>query len=145
MTNGFASSLRQAPYFIDDCGAAEAISAFCSLPGSKAKDRAGEGEGEMTDALSAMQYPHWLLVAGAILVVLGFIGLAFRKKLAPIEPTEIASGNEQRRSQFEAEIAQANRKAKLAEQTRSRWVNKDPGTVEEPLNDRPKLSDKAPK
>jgi type VI protein secretion system component VasF len=27
--------------------------------------------------LSAMQYPYWLMVAGAALVVLGFIGFAF--------------------------------------------------------------------
>jgi LPXTG-motif cell wall-anchored protein len=33
----------------------------------------------MTDALSAMEYPHWIMVAGAILVALGFIGLVFRK------------------------------------------------------------------
>ena len=33
----------------------------------------------MTEALSAMEYPHWLIVAGAILVVLGFVGLAFQK------------------------------------------------------------------
>jgi hypothetical protein len=24
-----------------------------------------------------MQYPHWVMVAGAVLVVLGFIGFAF--------------------------------------------------------------------
>jgi hypothetical protein len=29
--------------------------------------------------LSTMQYPHWLMVAGAVLVALGFIGLAFRQ------------------------------------------------------------------
>jgi hypothetical protein len=29
--------------------------------------------------LSAMQYPHWLMVAGAVLVALGFIGFAFRQ------------------------------------------------------------------
>jgi hypothetical protein len=33
--------------------------------------------------LSAMQYPHWLMVAGAILVVLGFIGFALRKNTEP--------------------------------------------------------------
>jgi hypothetical protein len=33
----------------------------------------------MTEALSALQYPHWLMVAGAVLVVLGFVGLAFRR------------------------------------------------------------------
>jgi hypothetical protein len=26
-----------------------------------------------------MHYPHWLMVAGGVLVVLGFIGLAFRQ------------------------------------------------------------------
>jgi hypothetical protein len=29
--------------------------------------------------LSAMEYPHWLMVAGAVLVVLGFIGFAFHE------------------------------------------------------------------
>ena len=29
--------------------------------------------------LSAMQFPHWLMVTGAVLVVLGFIGFAFRQ------------------------------------------------------------------
>jgi hypothetical protein len=47
-----------------------------------------EGEDKVTDALSAMEYPHWLIVAGAILVVLGLVGLAFRERLAPIEPAE---------------------------------------------------------
>jgi hypothetical protein len=34
----------------------------------------------MTDALSAMEYLHWLIVAGAIMVALGFIGFGFRQK-----------------------------------------------------------------
>ncbi len=42
-----------------------------------------KGEGEMIDALSALQYPHWLMVAGAVLVVLGFIGYALRKNTEP--------------------------------------------------------------
>ena len=29
--------------------------------------------------LSAMQYPHWMMVAGAVLVILGFVGFAFRQ------------------------------------------------------------------
>ena len=33
-----------------------------------------------------MQYPHWLMVAGAVLVVVGFIGLALQKNHA--EPAE---------------------------------------------------------
>jgi preprotein translocase subunit Sss1 len=30
--------------------------------------------------LSAMEYPHWFMVAGAVLVLLGFIGFAFQKQ-----------------------------------------------------------------
>jgi hypothetical protein len=38
--------------------------------------------------LSGMQYPHGLMVAGAVLVVLGFVGFAFREK-----PDHKADGN----------------------------------------------------
>jgi hypothetical protein len=41
--------------------------------------------------LSEMQYPHWLMVAGAVLVVLGFIGYAFSRRNR--EPGE-DNGNE---------------------------------------------------
>ena len=34
----------------------------------------------MTNAFSSMGYPHWLIVAGAVLLVLGFIGHAFRQR-----------------------------------------------------------------
>jgi hypothetical protein len=39
-----------------------------------------------------MGYPHWLIVAGAVLVAIGFIGLAFRRSrdVEPNhEPTEM--------------------------------------------------------
>jgi hypothetical protein len=46
-----------------------------------------------------MQYPHWMMAAGAILVVVGFAGLAFRKNKAAsdendpdqLSPTETRS------------------------------------------------------
>ncbi len=78
----------------------------------------------MTNAFVSMEYPHWLIVAGTVLLVFGFIGLAFRKR-AEAKPQETASGNEQRWSEFEAELTQtqaANRKAMLAEQKRERWA-----------------------
>jgi hypothetical protein len=37
--------------------------------------------------LSAMEYPHWFMVAGAVLVLLGFIGFAFHKNKNP-DPAE---------------------------------------------------------
>ena len=56
----------------------------------------------------------------------------------------MATGDVEGSSESEAELAQtqaASRKAKLEEQKRDRWANKDRRT-EEPLNDRPKVSDK---
>jgi hypothetical protein len=33
-----------------------------------------------------MEYPHWLMVAGAVLVVIGLIGFAFHKtNVGPVE------------------------------------------------------------
>jgi hypothetical protein len=82
-----------------------------------------EGEDKLTDALPAMGYPHWLIIAGAFLVVFGLLGLAFRQRLAPVEPTEVANRSEQGQSELEPEIVQVNRKARLAEQTKDRWTN----------------------
>jgi hypothetical protein len=39
------------------------------------------------DVLSEMEYPHWLMVAGALLVVAGFLGLGFSRYLNR-EPAE---------------------------------------------------------
>jgi hypothetical protein len=33
----------------------------------------------MMDVLPALWYPHYLMIAGAILVVVGFVGFAFRQ------------------------------------------------------------------
>jgi len=37
----------------------------------------------MTEVLQELQYPHWIMVAGAFLVVIGFIGYALRKNTEP--------------------------------------------------------------
>jgi len=77
--------------------------------------------GGRVGAGTAMGYPHWLIAAGAILVVLGFIWLAHRRRNgAEAKLREWRMGNEQLRSQREAELAQKQRKAKRAEQTKDR-------------------------
>ena len=35
-----------------------------------------------------MQYPHWLMVAGAVLIVIRFIGFAFRKDNAASDESD---------------------------------------------------------
>ena len=56
-----------------------------------------------------MQYPHWLMVAGAVLVVIGFIGFAFHQSNAQT----IENNPEQASPTDEANAAQPTRDAKL--------------------------------
>ena len=94
---------------------------------------------EMTNAFSSMGYPHWLIVAGTVLLVLGFIGMALRQRAAPPELEEMATVEGPSESEIDlAQTPAANRKARLAEHTIERWANKD-RSAEEPLNDRPKV------
>jgi hypothetical protein len=91
----------------------------------------------MTNAFSSMEYPHWLIVAGTLLLMLGFVGLALRPHLA----------SDQGPSEPEAELTQtqgADRKAKLEEQKRDRWADKD-RDAKEPWNDRTKTYSKESK
>jgi len=86
----------------------------------------------MTNAFSSMEYPHWLIIAGAVLLMLGFVGLALRQRGVEAEPTTWRVGNDQGWSESEAELAQTegdDRKAKLEEQKKDRWANKDRGTT----------------
>jgi hypothetical protein len=89
----------------------------------------------MISAFSSMEYPHWLMIAGAVLLVLGFIGLALRQRVGHAELEEMATDEGQ--SESEAATAQdpaAIRKARLVEQTRAIWANRD--ATDEPSNDR---------
>ena len=36
--------------------------------------------------LSSMEYPHWLMIAGALLFVLGLVGLALKQRCVEAEP-----------------------------------------------------------
>jgi hypothetical protein len=49
----------------------------------------------MTNTFSSMAYPHWLRVAGAVLLMLGIVGLALCRRGAETELDDIASGQDQ--------------------------------------------------
>jgi hypothetical protein len=36
-----------------------------------------------TSVISGMEYPHWLMIAGGMLVAVGFIGFVFQKNTDP--------------------------------------------------------------
>ena len=95
----------------------------------------------MSYFFSSMELPHWLIVAGAVLLIFGFIGLALFGR-SDASDYEVASGEEQGRSEPNLAPDQAgDRNAKLEERKRDRWASKD-RSAEKPLNDRPKVSDK---
>jgi hypothetical protein len=94
----------------------------------------------MANAFSSMEYPHWLIVAGAVLLVLGFVGIALRQRGNEADD-DMVSEHEQGWSESETELAQAqaaDRQVELKERKRDRWANNDRDT-DEPLNDRPKV------
>jgi hypothetical protein len=94
----------------------------------------------VANAFSSVEYPHWLIVAGAVLLVLGFVGLALRQ-IGNEADDDMVSELEQGWSESETELAQtqaADRKAEREERKRDRWANNDRDT-DEPLNDRPKV------
>jgi hypothetical protein len=88
-------------------------------------------------ALSSIEYPHWLMIAGTLLLVLGFAGLAWGQRGVVAESP--ASASEQETSEPEADLDQVevyNRTAK--EKRRDRWAERF-GDSEEPLTSREKL------
>lgn len=40
--------------------------------------------------ISGLQYPHWLMAAGSVLLVVGFVGSAFRKNKESVERPRFA-------------------------------------------------------
>ena len=84
-----------------------------------------------------MEYPYWLMIAGALLLILGFVGLALRQRGVDAEPDAIASDEEP--SEPEADLNQVevyNRTAK--EKRKDRWAERFDDS-EEPLNSDEKL------
>jgi hypothetical protein len=98
----------------------------------------------MTDVLSAFEFPHWLIVAGALLVALGLVGIAFDQRKNPeVNATEIATESDRGQSQFQVDLARIRAdRMKVAEQTKGRSASKDRGTKAESLDNPPPPSEK---
>jgi hypothetical protein len=77
----------------------------------------------MSNAFSSMEYPHWLIIAGALLLILGFFGLASRQR-GEADPGDTAS--EQDPSEPEADLTQAELYERTArEKRRARWADEN--------------------
>lgn len=89
----------------------------------------------MTDALSSMDYPHWLIIAGAILLMLGLVGLALRPRSVEADPSDMTNDQEPSAPKVDLTPAEAYERA-AKEKRRARWAERD-RELEEPANDRP--------
>ncbi|HVI78934.1 MAG TPA: hypothetical protein VM715_12390 [Candidatus Acidoferrum sp.] len=86
----------------------------------------------MTDALSSMEYPHWLIIAGAILLMLGLVGLALRARSVEDDMTNVQEPSEPKADLTPAEVYERTAK----EKRRARWAERE---REEPANERPSI------
>ena len=69
---------------------------YSQAPGSGGEDRAMN----WNSLVSAMEYPHWLMAAGGVLVAVGFIGFVFQKNTQPAEKQPIAPSGERSHPKF---------------------------------------------
>lgn len=100
----------------------------------KLVQRVRPAEAEKMNALSSMEYPHWLMIVGALLLLLGLTGLALRQRSAEAEPSPITSGDEP--SEPEADLTPVEVYQRAAkEKRRARWAER---RGEEPLDADPK-------
>ena len=88
-----------------------------------------------------MEYPHWLIIAGAILLMLGLVGLALRLRSVEADLNDMT--NDQEPSEPETDLTPAEVYERAAkEKRRTRWAERE---HEEPANDRPSIFDEESK
>ena len=91
----------------------------------------------MTNAFSSMEYPHWLIVAGAILLMLGLVGLALRPRSVEADNSDMTHDQEPSSPEVDLTPAKAYERA-AKEKRRARWAERE-RELEEPANDRPSI------
>jgi len=90
----------------------------------------------MTDVLSSMGYPHWLIIAGAILLMLGLAGLALRQANLETHPNGLT---DEERSESETDRTPTEAYERAAKEKRkARWAEREL-EIQEPANDRPSI------
>ena len=75
---------------------------------------------KMTYAFSSMEFPQWLIVAGALLLMLGFVGLLLRQRSVEADTIDMPRGSGSLEPEDElSETQGVDRTARLEEQKRS--------------------------
>jgi hypothetical protein len=91
--------------------------------------------GRMTNAFASMGYPHWLMVAGGLLMMLGFVGLATRREGAGPDTT----ASEREIFKLEGDMAEAEAADRQVKpKRRDRWAERELA-LKEASDDGPEL------
>ena len=91
----------------------------------------------MTNTFSSMEYPHWLIIAGAILLMLGLVGLGLRSRSVEADPGDMTNDEEPSAPEVDLTPVEAYESA-AKEKRRARWAESE-RELEEPANDRPSI------
>lgn len=67
-------------------------------------------------ALSSMEYPHWIIIAGVLLLMLGCAGLTLRQRTVGAEP--LANTSDQEPSEPEADLNKVDAYNRMAKEKR---------------------------
>ena len=83
-------------------------------------------------ALSTIEYAHWLMIAGVLLLMLSFIGLAVRRRGVEAEPLAMANGQGLSEPADLNDVEVYNRSAK--EKRRDRWADENAAQSSSAIN-----------
>jgi hypothetical protein len=74
-------------------------------------------------ALPSMEYPYWLMIAGAVLLMLGFVGLVRSQRIVEVDAGHTDSASDHEPSEPEAELSEVDAYHRIAKEKRkARWV-----------------------
>ena len=80
--------------------------------------------------LSEVEYPHWMMVAGALLMVAGFIGLRFSRRTKP-EPAENDLDSAASPNSYVADLAEEGEEMSAGESSAEVWTPADDDQLRE--------------
>jgi hypothetical protein len=80
--------------------------------------------------MTALEFPHWLMIAGVLLLLLGLVGFAVRQRSVQAEPTPFSSDDELLGPEEDLTPAEIYRRT-AKEKRKARWADGPPEELED--------------
>ena len=78
----------------------------------------------MTNVFASLEYPHWLIIAGTILLMMGLVGLALRQRSVEADVGDLTNDPELQTPEFELNKAEGSDRTEK-EAKRDRWADRN--------------------